>query len=248
MRYGVALAPFVDGSTDDALRALDAFAARSRMPDLVPVWTREWRADARLFRGIRERGAEPVAYVETQTPTIPVDTVLRFADEVGHNGTVVRLNQEMDGDWGAPWQSWEPSVYALHWATCRFLLGPNFRLWWCPSIPRRAFDGGWWPGQADIVGCDRYAWEADDAFPPEQFAGPIRQLDRIAPGVVKWVGEHGSKAGIPRRAERLRSLEDVDGAEVVVVMNLAAERPDGGVDHWEWTPSQDRAFKGMVSA
>lgn len=246
MRYGVALQECVIPDHDRTLRALDEFAGRSRMPDILPLWSREWKVDKALVRDVRARGVEPVIYVEVADPfTASFDAVALFACRIGE-GTVVRLNQEMDGNWGAPWQAWTSDQYVMWWDRVSTILhGEGALTYWCPSRPRRAADEGYWPGKADVVGFDRYAWDADSQYPPDSFEGPVSQCQRLAPGTPIWVGEHGSHAGVPKRAERLRALEDVPGLDVVVVMNLIAQQPTGGSDDWRWTASMERAFREM---
>lgn len=215
------------------------------MPDIVPIWCREWDVDRTLLAGIRERGAEPVLYVEAHQ--LPAYDLRLFACRIG-DGTVVRVNQEMDGDWGAFWQDWLPQAYASWFAATRAMLREenDVRLFWCPSIPRRAHEQRYWPGEADIVGFDRYVWKGAQAQPAGMAAGPVDQCNVIAPGVPVWWGEHGTLAGVvPKRAERLRNLELVEGVEAVVIMNMRALRPDGKFDDWTWTPSMERTFRTM---
>jgi hypothetical protein len=199
-----------------------------------------------LLAAVRDMGIEPVLYVETRQPVINVDLLMGFAADIG-DGTVVRLNQEPDGSWGAPWQSWMPSTYTAHWNACRGILRSEagIRVFWCPTMPNRAVRGGWWPGEADIVGFDRYAWDAEDEYPAQQWDNSVRVLQRLSPGTPIWVGEHGTKAGIPRRAERLREVPRVDGVEAVILMDTLAPRPDGKVDDWTWVGPMYRSWPAL---
>lgn len=243
MRFGVALQECVTAATEPerVVPALEAFARRSRMPDLVPLWAREWQVDAALVRSVRALGPEVVMYVETLTPIIPVDTVLRFADAIGPE-TVVRINQEADGHWGAGWQDWEPHVWATFFDACGVVLGT--RTFWCMSQPGRANQAGYWPGEASVVGFDRYRWTTGDTI--DGWDAPIRACRRLSPDSEVWIGETGALVGTPGRAKFLRSLATLD-VDVVVVMNLVAEQPRGGTDDWRWDDRMLDVFKGMVA-
>jgi hypothetical protein len=242
MRYGVALREFVDGSTDDALRALDAFGERSRIPELVPVWSRRYILDSALLRGVRERGAEPVVYLEDRDRLPVHEDVLRlFACRA--DDCIVRYNQEPNGDWGAPWQDWSPEVYIEECARVSAVMRSeaDVRLFYCPQYrQRKRIDelGRWYPANAaQVVGFDAYST-------PDKWRLSIEWCR--ATGLPVMVGETGWPAGEGGGAAWLRSLASVD-VDAIVVMNTDAPRPDGGLDDWRWTPAMDRTFAGMTA-
>lgn len=252
-RFGVVLQENTTGV--GVIPALDAFAARSRMPEVAPIWSRlrdgEWVLDVSILADLRSRGVAPVIYVESGDAAYsdiragrydgPLKRLARRAD-----GCVVRWDQEPDGHGLARWQE----VPALEWATTFSHVGAtmrgvaDIRMFWCVIRPAAAVREGYWPGDdaVQIIGFDRYRWDDDDALPGEQWAGPIMQCHTIAPGKKVWVGETGSRTGTVGRTAHLRESADA-GADVVIHMNLTVGLPWD--DHWEWTDRMDRVFAKM---
>lgn len=257
-RVGVAFIEAVRPERETLLRALDAWAAKAgRMPDLLPVWSRRsgspdgqrWHLDPTLLAAISERGVEPVIYLESTGARY--EDILRglHDDELRllackADGHVVRWDQEPDGDFGQDWSRHELYADVFRHVSHVLRSEADIRMWWCPVVPKRAI--AYYPGSeaVDIVGFDRYSWTEGSSFPLVQWATPVKQLDLIAPGKIRWVGECGRKAGLTRRAAWLR--EAASGlVEAAVVMDMLVP----GHDHdWRWVPSMYAAFPGIGGA
>jgi hypothetical protein len=250
MRYGVALREFVDGTTDDALRALDAFATRARLPDLVPICVRRWQLDRRLLQGIRERGAEPVLYVEStgflyhEILAGKHDTALRLL-ACKADGLVIRWDQEpMSKGLSAPWFRHPLYLPTFGYVSALMRSEADVRLAYCTTNDVDAM-AEFYPGDAcQIVGFDAFSRAEHGRFPPEQWRLPTDVLARLAPGKPVWVFEAGRLVGLSRRAPWLRSIAEVDGIEAAIPWDM--DVPDHE-DDFTWTPAMDRTFAGMAA-
>jgi hypothetical protein len=258
-RLGVALAEFVRPDTPTALRALDEWIAKAGRPDLVPIWVRGFQLDRALVRGIRERGIEPVLFVETPSqPNMAWTIVNRFLDDtlrllacqVG-DGTVVRVNQEGNADWGAPWQQWdaETQIAVFRHISEVMRSEADVRMWYCPQGRQRARIDElqeYYPGNeaCQLVGFDMYSDDEAARFPPDQWMRSVEWCR--ATGKPVWVGETGRRNGLTRRAEWLRSIPEA-GVDAAIVMDMLALRPDGGHDDWTWSAAMRRSFRELVA-
>jgi hypothetical protein len=249
MRYGVALAECVQPDHDTLMAALDAFASRSRMPDLVPVWVRRWQLDRRILRGIRERGAEPTLYVEStgflyhEILAGKHDAALRLL-ACKADGLVVRWDQEpMSEGLKPPWFR-HPLYLPTFGYVSELMRGEaDVRLAYCATNDVDAM-AEFYPGDAcQIVGFDAFSRAEFGRFPPEQWRLPTDVLSRLAPGKPVWVFEAGRLVGLPRRAAWLKSIAQVEGIEVAVPWDM--DVPDHE-DDFTWTPAMDRVFAGMT--
>jgi hypothetical protein len=246
MRYGVALEECVRPEHDRLLRALDAFAERAAMPHLLPIWVRGWDLDRRILRSVRERGVEPVLYIEPGAILPPACDIREVAYKAG-DGTVVRFAQEPDGALRSPWREWGAEEYRDNFDFVRETMqeAADVLLFWCPTINVTA---DYWPGVADVLGFDGYFKKDDARLPSERWQVPVERCRTLSPETPIWIGECGWKAGIEGRAAGLRDLPQVEGVDAVIVMDMLALRPDGGFDDWRFNGPMDRAFKGLMSA
>jgi hypothetical protein len=253
-RLGVALEAFVQPDTPTALRALDEWMQKGGKPDLVPIWVRGFQLDRALVRGIRERGIEPVLFVEYGHLSNILDGVLddelRLLACRAGDGTAVRFNQEGNADWGARWQDYPAATQSAAFAQVSRIMRSeaDVRMWYCPQGRQRArIDElqAYYPGDAaQIVGFDMYSDDEDARFPPDQWQRSIEWCR--ATGKPTWVGETARRFGLTRRVEHLRSIPQA-GVDAAIVMDMLAPRPDGGVDNWTFTRPMYTAFRGLVA-
>jgi hypothetical protein len=253
-RLGVALAEFVQPDTPTALRALDEWIAKAGRPDLVPIWVRGFQLDRALVRRIRERGIEPVLFVEyghlSNILDGLLDDELRLLACRAGDGTAVRFNQEGNADWGARWQDYDAAtqIEAFVHVSAVMRSEADVRMWYCPQgRQRNRIDElqEYYPGDAaQIVGFDLYSDDEDARFPPDQWMRSIEWCR--ATGKPVWVGETGRRNGLTRRAEWLRSIPDA-GVDAAIVMDMLALRPDGGHDDWTWSSAMRRSFRELVA-
>lgn len=262
-RFGVALPESTKPNEPGLLIALDAFGARSRLPELMPIWTRlrgwtegptkaYWDLNPGILTEVRARGVAPAVWAES-TPAQygdlldgDYDDALRRLAEAA-DGCVVRWDQEMDGNAGFAWQGVTPALYSQVFSHVAMTMRAvaDIRMFWCCIRPASAVKAGYWPGAdaVQIIGFDRYRWDDDGELPIEQWANPVSQCRALFPGGKVWVGETGSLVGTTSRVAHLRQTADA-GADVVHHMNLKVGPPWN--DDWRWTDRMDRAFAGMV--
>jgi hypothetical protein len=249
-RLGVALEAFVQPDTPTALRALDEWIAKAGRPDLVPIWVRGFQLDRALVRGIRERGIEPVLFVEVGGLSVVDDDLIKLVACRAGEGTVVRVNQEGNADWGAPWQRWdaETQIDVFEHISHVMRLEAGARMWYCPQgRQRNRIDElqEYYPGDAaQIVGFDMYSDDEAARFPPDQWMRSVEWCR--ATGKPVWVGETGRRNGLTRRAEWLRSIPAA-GVDAAIVMDMLALRPDGAFDDWRFNQPMRRAFRELVA-
>jgi len=258
-RHGVAiLAGVNDPTLERTIPPLDAWAAKSRMPEVFPVWVgyrnNEWPLDTRLLAALRQRGVEPVIFLEStgvRYDAILAGTYDQSLTALAHkaDGLVVRWDQEPNGTGaGFEWQR-EPkrSLYVKTFQYVSALLRgvANIRMFYCP-VGRGARDNDmpdYYPGgqATQVVGFDRYSSAAYGKFPFQQWDYALDYWQTRTPKKPIWVGECGRTYGLPRSARWLKETEQ-RRVDTCIVFDMLLPQFD---DDWRWTPTMYRAFKDM---
>lgn len=252
---GVAIEAAVRPEYERTLRAFDGWVERAGgVPDVFPLWSvrsmspdgEHWGLDTKLVAALRERGTEPMVYVESTDAAYPSILAKRHDDQLRilackAAGLVVRWDQEPDNGFGQDWYG-DPLYRDVFQHVAGLLHEDGIRMFWCPSNPQSALST--YPGDAaDIVGFDRYRWTAASNHPTVQWASPIKRLGQIAPGKPIRVGECGNAAGI---GGGVRYLREAAAAPVEAVVLMDMEVPSHDHD-WSWTPHMYRAFPGLAA-
>ena len=250
MKLGVAIAEAIRPVREPFLRALDA---RETQPEIVPLWSRRsqspdgqhWHVDPTLLDALHERGTEPVIYMESTGASYPDILTGAHDDELRllackADGHVIRWDQEPDGDFGQDWAGHELYADVFQHVSEVMRSEADIRLMWCVIKPLEAISEGYWPGDeaVQVVGFDRYSWTEGSNFPDVQWRAPVKQLQKLVPGLPIRVGECGRLAGLTRRGEWLRSARSVAGIEAVTVMDML--EPSLGHD-WRFDAAMHRA-------
>lgn len=236
-RFGVSIRTSVHPrSAEYFLGRLDEWSSTAGgFPAYVPIWHQlDNRVDPSIAAGIARglpAGSELVIFLSTSRLTPKeilagkADDELRALRDALPPGTIIRFDQEPNGDWPAPWAHWLASQYVDVWRHVHGLLSGH-RMLWCPILERGNVDeveADWrpyWPGPkyVSMVGFDMYAKPDEPGKEPADAWRRARRavdaLERIAPGLPRIICEIGIARGVKGRARWVRELSlirDVDG-------------------------------------
>jgi len=236
MRHGISLPesvanPHLIGA------AIDRLPAR---PNVVAVWANHLTLDAKALTGIRQckaRGIGVVIYAESNRPMTyaailagdhdaTIDGLARELLKFGR--IIVRLDQEPNGSFGAPWTEAEgvtPETYIAGWTYMSErirAIAPEARMAFCITWRglKHADDfARLYPGDAcQVVGFDSYIKSARVRLP--RIWTSARRTIRKTTGKPIRVFEWAIEKGVPHRPRIMRSTSEVKGIEAAMYFDI----------------------------
>lgn len=239
----------------------------------MPVWSRlpnpgaapdgQDPIDAYLHAGLADRGVEPMVYMTTSGVAYEDiiaglwdDHLESWGRQVAAIGQplVLRLDQEPNGAWAAPWSLADPTLYRRMFGHVERAIrsyggARNVRMLYCPVWRGRdrADDfERYYPGDAcQLVGFDSYAREDEPIPLARRWRAPLETLRRLTPDKGVVVGEYGILRGIAGRRRWLRGLREVDGIETAVYMDMDLDHL-GRRHLWALSPGMRRDLGAII--
>lgn len=210
----------------------------------------EWYVDPRLVSGLMSRGIEPVLLCESTGVDYAeilagrVDTRLRL---LAHQaaGLVLRWDQEPQSKGlNAPWFHHANYIDVFEYVSGVMRAEADVRLAYCSTSDVDSIEGFYSGDACQVVGFDVFSRKEGGRFPPQQWAGPIAEFERIAPGKPIWVFESGRLVHLSKRAAWLKSIASVQGLDVACLWDMDVP---GHPDDFTWSGKMAAAFAGMMA-